>query len=388
MVGASSHSSVGPEAIVTTKVLPPQALAMCRKLHILSVVAALPAWCIGYGCMRPDAPQRNHQNASPIMKKLLSIVVLAGAIITGAQAQTILSSNNQLLLPQFIVDGSTSGNRSPLVSYLGLTGLSASSTYRYFVGSTTNAATNPLSGTIPGNMVIINNGDVASYTTSKSFNNAGQYGEFTTDATGNYTGWFGLVPTSGGGGTVFAAGKTPYLYLQMSNTSLSGSSALLNIRALDAFTSLGNPGTAGTATLFYGSALFDGLSIGNERFFALWDNVAGTGRPLAASWTEFDNLVIGTGVDTLVGTNTGTFSTYIPTNAVVQRIEFFDGSGISLGFATNDLGFTGTATSGTGIANGLNIGEVALVPEPSTYALLALSGAGLAAYRLRRRTRR
>jgi hypothetical protein len=322
------------------------------------------------------------------MKKLLSIVVLAGAIITGAQAQTILSSNNQLLLPQFIVDGSTSGNRSPLVSYLGLTGLSASSTYRYFVGSTTNAATNPLSGTLPGNMVIINNGDVASYTTSKSFNNAGQYGEFTTDATGNYTGWFGLVPTAGGGGTVFAAGKTPYLYLQMSNTSLSGSSALLNIRALDAFTSLGNPSTAGTATLFYGSALFDGLSIGNERFFALWDNVAGTGRPLAASWTEFDNLVIGTGVDTLVGTNTGTFSTYIPTNAVVQRIEFFDGSGISLGFATNDLGFTGTATSGTGIANGLNIGEVALVPEPSTYALLALSGAGLAAYRLRRRARR
>lgn len=388
MVGASSHSSVGPEAIVTTKVLPRQRITMCRKLHILSVVAALPAWCIGYGCMRPDAPQRNHQNASPIMKKLLSIVVLAGAIITGAQAQTILSSNNQLLLPQFIVDGSTSGNRSPLVSYLGLTGLSASSTYRYFVGSTTNAATNPLSGTLPGNMVIINNGDVASYTTSKSFNNAGQYGEFTTDATGSYTGWFGLVPTAGGGGTVFAAGKTPYLYLQMSNTSLSGSSALLNIRALDAFTSLGNPGTAGTATLFYGSALFDGLSIGNEKFFALWDNVAGTGRPLAASWTEFDNLVIGTGVDTLVGTNTGTFSTYIPTNAVVQRIEFFDGSGISLGFATNDLGFTGTATSGTGIANGLNIGEVALVPEPSTYALLALSGAGLAAYRLRRRARR
>lgn len=321
------------------------------------------------------------------MKKLLTTLAFAGAIISGAQAQTLLSSNNQLLLPQFIVDGSTSGNRGPLASYLGLTGLSASTTYRYFVGAQTNGATNPLTGTLPGNMVIINNGDVASYTTSKGFNTAGQYGDFTTDASGNYTGWFGLVPTGGGAGAIFASAKTPYLFLQMSNTSLSGSGALLNIRALDAFTSLGNP-TNGTATLFYGSALLNGLSVGSEKFFALWDNTAGTGRPLAASWTEFDNVIIGTGVDALAGTNTGAFSTYVPTNAFVRRIEFFSGDGSSLGFATSDLGFTGTATSGTGIASALNIGEVALVPEPSTYAMLVLTAAGFAAHGFRRRYRR
>jgi len=36
----------------------------------------------------------------------------------------------------------------------------------------------------------------------------------------------------------------------------------------------------------------------------------------------------------------------------------------------------------------VTIGSPSVVPEPSTYAMLALAGIGLAAYRLRRRARR
>lgn len=218
------------------------------------------------------------------LKPSILTAAFAFATFAPANAQTLIATADQNLLPLYLTDGSTSANRSSVAALLTLNGLSANTTYRYLTGAQTNASTNPTSGTLPGNAVVIDaGGNVSSYASSKSFSTAGQYGVFTTDANGAYKGWFGLVTTSGGSGTIFAANKTPYLYLQMSNTTVSGTAGLLNLRTTDSFTSLGNPGTAGTATFFYGAATLNGSSVGDKRFFALWDNVGGSGRPLAAS---------------------------------------------------------------------------------------------------------
>jgi predicted extracellular nuclease len=66
----------------------------------------------------------------------------------------------------------------------------------------------------------------------------------------------------------------------------------------------------------------------------------------------------------------------------------FAGTGIN---ALDVLGTSGVNPPATGDPNSalhMPIGTFDPVPEPSTYALLALSGAGVAAYRLRRRARR
>ena len=290
------------------------------------------------------------------LKSFILAAALALVTLTSANAQTLIATAEQNLLPLYLTDGSTSANRSAVAALLTLNGLNANTTYNYMTGAQTNAATNPTSGTLPGNAVYITSGGVVNnYSTGKSLTTSPNFGTFTTDATGTYKGWFGLVTTSGGSGTIFAANKNPYLYLQMSNTTVSGTAGLLNFRTTDSFTSLGNPGTAGVANFIYGNALLNGSSLAAKTFFAVWDNETGSGRPLSASWTENDSLAVGASTDGLL--TTGGFGAYVPTSSSIKRIEFFNVDGSSLGYATYPLGLTGTSGSATSIANTVNLGN-------------------------------
>ena len=86
----------------------------------------------------------------------------------------------------------------------------------------------------------------------------------------------------------------------------------------------------------------------------------------------------------VAGSTAGTIASSFATSGVLTLPQFSDLSGAADAYVR--VTFTG-ATSSSG-NNRIDNVQFNAIPEPGTYALLALSGAGLAAYRLHRRARR
>jgi hypothetical protein len=225
--------------------------------------------------------------------------------------------SDEILLPQYMIGGSTGGaapNRLQYVCRLKLTGLSGNSTYRYFTGASTTS--NITTATSPGNFFVINNSSGADgYITGESsskamngslmsndeFTTSSRYGEFTTDGAGRYTGWFSVVAT---GNAVFNTGNALYFYVQLNNGA-GGTTTAQSYRTTSTITIIDYGNTNGSSS--QGTAVIGKSFSGAEDLILLYDNTSGTGRPLYITWTEDDeittnyttwyNTVGGTGVD-------------------------------------------------------------------------------------------
>jgi hypothetical protein len=266
-----------------------------------------------------------------------SLTTATSGTITALLAPTVMD----VFMPQYIqgiASGSSNSKRVPFACRVTFSNLIAGATYRYYnqgvIGTDTATATGA------GNCIIVTSSGSFVRTSSPGLSTAGSYGTFTTDASGSYTGWFVLEPT---GNARFATAGNQVFVRIILNDGNNGTSPKTFLTTPDAATVLAfNTTGANTGTGIWGSS-----SATDKNFVLLYDNVAGTGQPLAATFVESDGVAENTAAsyvkfynDSVDGIS-GAWGTIIPNTLAngIQRIEqrkLSDGS--LVGFNTDSDG--------------------------------------------------
>ncbi|MBC7447115.1 MAG: hypothetical protein H7330_03565 [Hymenobacteraceae bacterium] len=248
-----------------------------------------------------------------------------GPGVTISDVPTAGPALTEVFVPRYLaarpIAGTTHINRLPYAFRVMLTGLLPNTTYRYAnraVGSADNGTVNGY-----GNAIYPAAGGYTRVVSSNALIlsplSAG-YNTLVTAANGTFTGWFVLEPTAD---ARFNAGELLRMRILLNDGTASDVVATrLN--------------TVSTATaLLLGASAADGTGIVDSslavprNFVLLYDNEAGTGRPLAATFVESDGSPNTTAngytgfYATRVEAKAGKWGTIIPnTNAAgVRRIE-------------------------------------------------------------------
>jgi len=244
--------------------------------------------------------------------------------LTAATSGTITvqlpATLTEVILPQYMEGSSSGNNRLPVAYRATLGNLTPNATYRYYNmcvastdGPTVNGAGNYILVKPSGNFVWVNS-------SAAGFTDPNTYGTFTTDGSGSYTGWFVSEPT--GNARFATAGNQVFMQIILNNGA-DGTFVLHRLRATSAVTIL-SFGTAVDATT--GTGIYGNSFATPKNFVMLYDNTAGTGRPLAGTFVEDDGESASSYVafyNTSVNGISGAWGTIIPNQNAngVQRIE-------------------------------------------------------------------
>ncbi|HOX56769.1 MAG TPA: hypothetical protein P5205_10365 [Candidatus Paceibacterota bacterium] len=250
----------------------------------------------------------------------------SGGMLTDGISSTIVAraepTMTEVIMPQYIqgiASGSSNTKRLPYAFCLSLANLAANATYRYYNQCVVSSDSATTAGA--GNMIFATASGSFVRTTSPSLSTAGGYGTFTTDANGNYTGWFITEPS---GNTRFATtGNQLYMRIMM-NDGAEGTSVNMRLTTPSYATVLPFGTDANTGTGIWGNS-----SATDKNFVVLYDNAAGSGRPLAATFAESDGVAENTGASYVsfysgsVDGISGAWGTIIPNSNAngVQCIE-------------------------------------------------------------------
>ncbi|WP_170982871.1 ExeM/NucH family extracellular endonuclease [Dyadobacter frigoris] len=267
------------------------------------------------------------------------ICLFSIAFFKELKAQAVTQTGfTSVITPQYMSSGTAT--RLPVMFRATVTGLTASTVYRYFTGG---AITTDFGGTNPGAgnpLMISTNGTTYTYTSGASTTTAGNYETFTTDGSGNYTGWFGFVNT---GNARFTAGNDVYPVIVIA----SSTGTILFRNVLD--TSIKVLGYSAAPAANNGSFLKETSSATAKNLVAIYDNIAGTGRPLFLSPVEATGATIAsviTGYSAAAGSWNAIIPNILPNG--VRRIEQRSvNTGNIVGCATDDDGVWATGSVNT-----------------------------------------
>jgi len=266
--------------------------------------------------------------------KIAGILASILLILSAASAQPAIT---QSVIPQYIQGrNGTNSQRIPCAYWVSISGLTANATYRYFNQVVRSSDSQTSSGA--GNVIFANSGGFTR-TSSPSLSSAGNYGEFTADASGIWSGWMITEPT---GNARFVPGAFIFFRIML-NDGAGGTSVATRLTAADSVRVL-MPGT--TATDSTGTGIRGNTLAAPRDFVLLHDNIAGSGRPVAATLIESDgsdnsaaNNYIAFYADN-VNLSDGAFGAILPNlnDNGVRRVERRSLSGNVLAFNQNVSG--------------------------------------------------
>ena len=186
-----------------------------------------------------------------------------------------------VVVPQYANSGTAT--RLPVAYRATVSNLTPNTLYRYFnqagistdLGTINSGAGNPLLLTLGPTTAAT----TYAYTNTAALTTAGSYATFTTNASGTYTGWFVMVNT---GNARFTAGNTLYMTIVLAPDATP--TVIEKRLALDQTLTVLALGTGTTAT--DASGLKGSSAATPKNLVAVYDNVAGTGRPLSVTVVE------------------------------------------------------------------------------------------------------
>lgn len=204
-------------------------------------------------------------------------VSVAGVVTSGMEPGI-----STTIIPRFIEGNVPNSNRLPFAYQATLINLMPEATYRYYnrVVLETEAPTSNGAG----NIIFVNSDGTFTRTSSPNLGTAGAYGQFTTDAEGSYTGWFMVEPT--GNATRFKPGTEIFMRIIL-NDGNEGTTEALRVTAEEAVKVLALTTSASDTA---GTAIRGVSDFAAKNFVFLYDNAAGTGRPLYGTQIEASGL--------------------------------------------------------------------------------------------------